>query len=312
MRLAKSSAVVSGLLDTLPSGSRFLIIRLRSLGDCVLTTPAIHLLKQARPDLKVGVVVEDRFRGIYEGNPEIDELMEPSISRVASFRARLCLNLHGGSRSTVLTAFSRASVRAGFGHYRNQWMYNVRIPRAQEVLAVNCTVHTAEHAASAMFFLGVPTTDIPRAQLFATPAPNSLPYAVIHPMAATPEKTWPASRFLSVAAHLQSACGLEPVFIAGPGEDVSAFAAHRCVHGATLAEVKSLLAGASMFVGNDSGPAHMAAAFGLPVVVLFGNSDPVVWAPWKTASEKLVGRDSIQDISTDQAIQALERLRVST
>ena len=49
--------------------------------------------------------------------------------------------------------------------------------------------------------------------------------------------------------------------------------------GAPLAEVKSLLAGASLFVGNDSGPAHMAAAFGVPVVVIFGSSDPASGRP---------------------------------
>jgi ADP-heptose:LPS heptosyltransferase len=257
--------------------------------------------------LKVGVVVEDRFRGVYEGNPEIDELMEPSFSKVAGFRARLCLNLHGGTRSVLLTASSLAPMRAGFSHYRHTWAYNIRIPRAQEILGIERTVHTAEHVASAVFFLGVPRSEITRAQLFAEPAKSSRPYAVIHPMAATPEKTWPAERFLEVARH----CKLEPVFIAGPGEDLSAFAAHRCVQGASLNEVKSLLAGASLFVGNDSGPAHMAAAFGLPVVVLFGSSDPIVWAPWKTASEKLVGHSGIQDISTNEVVAALDRLRVS-
>ena len=52
--------------------------------------------------------------------------------------------------------------------------------------------------------------------------------------------------------------------------------------------------GASLFVGNDSGPAHMAAAFGVPVVVLFGPSDPVTWAPWRTINQVVVNKTDIE------------------
>ena len=56
------------LLDRLPSGSRIAVIRLRSLGDCVLTTPALFLLKRHRPDLKISVIVEPRFAEIWGRN----------------------------------------------------------------------------------------------------------------------------------------------------------------------------------------------------------------------------------------------------
>ena len=71
------------------------------------------------------------------------------------------------------------------------------------------------------------------------------------------------------------------------------------------------MAGASLFVGNDSGPAHMAAAFGLPVLVLFGSSDPLVWAPWRTVSQVIVARDSIETVPVEEVLGALERLRVA-
>ena len=69
-------------LDRLARGSRVLLIRLRSLGDCVLTTPAIHLLKSFRPDLEIGVVVEERFRygeppGIHVAFLRVYRLSEP-------------------------------------------------------------------------------------------------------------------------------------------------------------------------------------------------------------------------------------------
>ena len=65
-----------------------------------------------------------------------------------------------------------------------------------------------------------------------------------------------------------------------------------------------------MFIGNDSGPAHMAAAFGLPVVVLYGSSDPEIWAPWRTHGAALHHPDGIAAIPLEQALAALARLQV--
>lgn len=294
------------MLDRLPPGSAVAVLRLRSLGDCVLTTPALDLLRRARPDLQVAVVVEDRFRAIFDG---VAPTLPPDLSALRGFRPRLCLNLHGGTRSAVLTALSGAPWRAGFGHFRHRFAYNVRIPRAQQILGVERKVHTAEHLASAVFYLGAPIQEIPRAKLIAAaPATAPRPTAVIHPVAATAEKTWPAGGFLEVAACLLRS-GVEPVFIGAAQDDLGAFSRYRVVQGASLMEIKNLLAGASLFVGNDSGPAHMAAAFGLPVIVLFGSSDPEIWGPWRTQSE-VIAAPPIAAIDAARVIEALSRLRV--
>src|SRR5436190_827435 len=186
------------VLERLQPGARIAVIRLRSLGDCVLTTPALHLLKSARPDLNVAVVVEKALAPVFEGNPDVDRILSPGTADIARWRPELVLNLHGGTRSAQLTLAARARLRAGFGHFRFSAIYNIRIPRAQEVLGVERKVHTAEHLASAMFYLGVPRQDIPRARLFAPVEQVSrpvLPQAVIHPMASAPDKTWPAENF---------------------------------------------------------------------------------------------------------------------
>jgi ADP-heptose:LPS heptosyltransferase len=303
------------VLERLEPSARVAIVRLRSLGDCVLTTPGISLLKQARPDLQIAVVVEPAFAPVFEGNPDIDRILPPSAREVSLWRPQFTLNLHGGGTSAWLTLASRAQFRAGFGHFRFRPIYNLRIPRAQEILGaergIERTVHTAEHVASAMFFLGVPHCHIPRARLFAATRPRPRPYAVLHPMASAPDKTWAAANFLAVAARLQEQLGLEPVFIAGPSEDATAFARYTTVAGASLDEVKSLLAGASLFIGNDSGPAHMAAAFGLPMVVLFGSSNPDIWRPWRTESVVLTSPRGIHSIGVTEVGQAVERLLVS-
>src|SRR5207249_7622975 len=131
---------------------------------------------------------------------------------------------------------------------------------------------------------------VPRAKL--PPYPDGPPaqakenIAVLHPAATARNKTWPAANFLSVADHLKG-LGVEPVFIGGSDDDLSRFKAHRTIAGAPLKEIQKLIASAALFVGNDSGPAHIAAAFGVPVVVVFGASDPAIWGPWRTSGEAI-------------------------
>ena len=301
-------------LDRLDSGSRVAVIRLRSLGDCVLSTPAIHLLKQARPDLGIAVVAEDRYAAVFENHPDVGRVLPPRASAIRDFGPALCLNLHGGTRSARLTLLSGARFRAGFDTFRPGWIYNTPIPTAQEVLGIARRVHTAEHMAAAMFYLGAPITEVPRARIASTPGRSAwapeVPYAVIHPLAATPGKTWPAACFVELARYIEKALGLQPVFIGGPGEDLAPFAQWPAIAGAPLGEIARLLRDAAFFAGNDSGPAHVAAAFGVPQVVFFGPSDSAVWAPWQTPAGLLKADGPINWISVDQAIRAVELLRV--
>jgi heptosyltransferase III len=298
---------VQSVLAELPEAARVAAIRLRSLGDCVLTTPALGLLKQFRPGWRIAIVVEDRFRGIFESNPDVEAILPPSLAALRRFAPDLAVNFHGGTRSALLTALCGARWRAGFAHYRFPAAYNLRIPRAQQILGVERKVHTAEHLASAMFYLGVPQAEIPRASIGPALPPAHPPAAVIHAVAAAPDKTWKPEGFLAVARYLSQA-GMEPVFIGAAADDLSPFSAYRVVRGASLSEIRRLLAGASLFVGNDSGPAHMAAACGVPVAVVFGSSDPEIWGPWRTRSEVITAPGGIQNVTAERVMAAVERL----
>ncbi len=261
------------------------------------------------------MVVEDRFRAVFESSPDVDDILPPAARAIAKWHPQMALNFHGGTRSMWLTARSGAEIRAGFAHHAYSFLYNAKIPRAQEILGPEILggdrrVHTAEHIASAMFWMGVPRTEIPRARLHAGPTPLAGAYAVLHPFASEPDKTWPAERFIAVAEHLRDKAGLEPVFLAGPADDPVAFASFRVIRNAPLAQVKNVMAGAQLFIGNDSGPAHIAAAFGVPVVVLFGSSDPVNWAPWRTEGHVLTNPGAIGGITIGEVIAAAEALRV--
>jgi ADP-heptose:LPS heptosyltransferase len=207
-----------------------------------------------------------------------------------------------------MTALSGAKWRAGFANHNTTLAYNIKIPRAQKILGVQRTVHTAEHMASAFIALGVPVQDVPRAQLFTAEQPVTARYAVIHPFASAPDKQWRADRFCEVARYLDL-WNIKPVFLAGPKDNVAPFKAHQIVQG-SLHAAKALLSKAAVFVGNDSGPAHVAAAFGVPSVVLFGPSNHAIWGPWQTESEIVVAPDGLKEVSVSRVIAALERLRM--
>ena len=302
----------AALLPSLPSGARILVIRLRSIGDIVLMTPALRLLKDWRPDLRISVVVESRFRELLEGNPDVEEVLGPGehkskvLSRLRAFgelrrrKFSLCVNLHGGPTSTVLTTACGARWKAGFEHFRTRSIYHFLIPDARTILG-QPTVHTAEHQASAFFRLGLPRKEIPAARLFVSqdneawwqakraslgPAANQ-EYAVIHPAALYATKQWAPENFARLGSYLEHQAGLLPVYSCGAGESWVLEAVERACEapirrlaGASLGQFAAALAGARLFVGNDSGPAHMAAALGRPSVVIFGSSSSPIWGPW--------------------------------
>lgn len=300
------------LLDELPPGARVLLIRLRSLGDCVLTTPAIALLHAHRPDLRIAVMVEDRFAAIFDNNPAVSEILPPSASLAFRFRPALSINLHGGPQSARLTLASLARRRAAYSHFRTRIAYNITIPRAQDILGQERTVHTAEHVASAMFFLGVPQSEIPRASLFLsgrTPLKSKL--AIVHPFASAPSKAWPAEKFAALCRWLRSERGYEVAVVGASTDDFKPFTEFLTLKGANLETIKRSLASAALFAGNDSGPAHMAAAFGLPVTVLYGTSDPVIWAPWRTRSEIVTAPESLAAVPFETVRDAVARLERS-
>jgi ADP-heptose:LPS heptosyltransferase len=304
----------SSLLPELPGGARILIVRLRSIGDIILLTPTLRLLKAWRPDLRVSVMVEARFRELLQGNPAVEEILTPGegsgarkllarLAVVRSLRRRrfsLCVNLHGGPTSRFLARWSGVPWRVGFAHYRGASLYNVLVPDARTILN-QPSLHTAEHQAAAFFYLGLPPQEIPRAEVFCGlaqaewwrrvcarlgVAPGQ-PYAIIQPTASYKTKEWSAEGFARVGEHLEKRAGVTPVYSCGPGEtavleavEKSRGAPVRRLDGLSLAQFAAALAEARIFVGNDSGPAHLAAALGRPVVVIFGSSSSPIWGPW--------------------------------
>jgi ADP-heptose:LPS heptosyltransferase len=304
----------ASLLPDLPAGARILILRLRSIGDIILLTPTLRLLKEWRSDLRISVMVESRFRDLLQGNPAVEEILIPGkgagvrhlLSRLAVIRElrsrgfSLCVNLHGGPTSRLFARWSAARWRVGFAHYRGASLYNILVPDARTILNQS-SVHTAEHQAAAFFYLGLPRKEIPRAQIFTGAAQaewwaakraslgiaSVQPYAIVHPTASYKTKEWAPEGFAQLGEYLERKARLTPIYSCGPGEspvlnavEKASGARLRRLEGVSLAQFAAALAGARLFVGNDSGPAHMAAALARPVVVIFGSSSSPIWGPW--------------------------------
>ena len=310
--MSPRAAVPESVLPSLPPGARILIIRLRSIGDIILLTPALSLLKEWRPDLHVTVMVEGRFRELLENNPHVDAILEMNRTsglaqlgaRVATIRHirrgdyALCMNLHGGPTSATITSWSGARWKAAFGHFRRKKVYDFLVPDPRTILEKEM-IHTAEHQASAFYHLGLPRKEIPAAQIHLTDADRDWwmrkraslgltgkPYVVIHPTALFDTKQWAPEHFAALGTRLEKRFAI--VYSCGPGESHVLDAVEKAageklsrLEGTGLRHFAAALAGARLFIGNDSGPAHMAAAVGIPGVVIFSSSSSTIWAPWR-------------------------------
>jgi heptosyltransferase-2 len=141
-----------------------------------------------------------------------------------------------------------------------------------------------------------------RAVLTSAGVEAGTPFCVLNPGANNPAKRWASDRFGGLADHLARQHGLRILINTGPGEkEVARAVAEACSdhapvvladHGQTLAALKAILARARLLVTNDTGPRHLAAAFGTPTVALFGPTDP----RWTTLPERNPGSDPPREI----------------
>ena len=284
------------------------------MGDTVLLTPSLRLLHEWRPDLRLSVLVERPWNELLEGNPAIHSVVTlesklGTIWRVRRQQFDAVVNLHGGPTSAWLTRLSGARLRAGFAHFRSGAGYTHAVPSAQQVLGRSGPVHTAEHIASCFFWLGVPPAPVPAAKVYPSEASRERVtarlrgfgispgdgYAVVHPTALYDTKQWKGAGFAEVSEYLEEQHGLRSVFTCAETEVRSLDAIERHASrpllraaGWPVRDLSALVAGARVFVGNDSGPAHVAAACGIPVVVIFGSSHAALWGPWKAIDSAVV------------------------
>ena len=328
----------SSLLPNLPRGAEILLVRLRSLGDIVLETPAIAALHDWRPDLRIWALVEERFAAALEGNPSVAGMIfsRGIAETTAALRRRrlpIVFNQHGGPRSALLTAACGAKARVGWKGFQYSFVYNVQVPDACEFYATPI-VHTVEHRLSQLYWTGLPRGPIPQARVFPQPeaaqrarqmlaqsgvdAAGRRPYAVMQPESRLDTMRWPSEKFVEIARWLREKHGILSIMnIAGAGpvaseirRTIGEFAVVPPPFG--LPELIALISGASLFVGNDSGPVHIAAALGTPSVVIYGPTNPDQWHPWQSEHRLVTTGAEFRAIRGDKSIAVKEPRTVAS
>jgi heptosyltransferase III len=155
-----------------------------------------------------------------------------------------------------------------------------------------CSEHATDFFASVA---GLPTGMKPSIR---TNEPKLRDGIVIQPFSGGKLKNWPLERFQQLAVRLP----LPAEWLCGPEEELPG--AHRFEDLRSLAE---WIRGARLYIGNDSGISHLAAATGVPTIALFGATDPTVWAP-RGACVKLVQASSMQAIQVDDVVKTANLL----
>ena len=287
---------------------RVLIVRLRSIGDTVLTTPALLALKRFLPQARVDILLEDWVAPVLDGLPHVDNVIRLE-RKSTSARARVArqlrankydvvYNLHGGTTATLLTRATGATHRVGYQTYQYARLHNHLSPASSSLWGQEKT-HSVEQQLALLGWTGVPVSDRPPTELALTAEAlatidthlqnaglTAAPIAVIHPAAAFATKQWAADKFGRVAEDLRNR-GLAVIAITTANEkpiidemNRNAAAPVTALTDLSLPEITALLARARVFIGNDSGIAHMAAAVKTPSVVIFGSSNTAHWRPW--------------------------------
>ena len=318
------------------SVGRVLVVRLRSIGDTVLATPALFALRRFLPNARLDILLEDWVAPVLDGFDGVDHIVTIEGAS-AGERARVArqlraaqydvvYNLHGGTTATFLTRASSARHRVGFAHYQYSRLHNHLAPTALELWG-RPKLHSVEQQLALLGWTGVPVSDCPPTRLAVTdkalanvshklrearnpkinrPLPQAVltgfglahddfePFALMHPTAAFETKRWATDKFARVAEELGGR-GLKTIAIAATREarvidDLikESRTGVLGLAGLSLPEITALASKARLFVGNDSGMAHIAAAAGAPLVVIFGSSNVTHWRPWTSQPYEVV------------------------
>jgi heptosyltransferase I len=313
-----------------------LVVRLGALGDIVHTVPAVAAITGAVPGARVDWLVERKHRPVLDLFDLDVRPIEIEGGSVGAFlgamrglranRYDVALDFQGLLKSAILARGSGAPRVVGFSRDA------LREPLAARFYTEDVTPAAGRHVIAKNLALvravGVESDEI-RAPLKRSSGEHSSERRIVlNPGAGWPNKQWPPDRFAAVAAGLRASRNLRSVVTWGPGEESLARAVVDASHGAaelapatTVAQLMTMLARAALVVSGDTGPIHLAAAAGTPIVGLYGPTDPARNGPW-SVSDLTVSRFSdcvchhkrrchratrcLDDITVDEVIAAAE------
>ena len=279
-----------------------------------MTTPAVAAIKRALPRASLTYVIEEPFRALVEGNPDIDRVIAIPAKQGAADFVRFVrglrretydavIDFHGGPRASRIAWLSRGKFKVGYRLKYKGWIYDARVPRT----AAGAPIHSVENHLNLVRALGI-TVEEPGPPLYVPEAKaaekkrvekiwreNKLGGAkviVLHVGAGNEFRDWGEENLAALAGRLAAAPGVR-VVLAGAERDraraeriagtiprsaspIVWLAGHL-----NLTELREVIARAALFIGPDSGPMHLAASTRTPIVALFGPTLPAHFAPWR-------------------------------
>ena len=275
---------------------RVLLIRLSSLGDILLMTPLLNLLRSTCPQAQIDVLIKAEYRDLLRAHPAITRLLpldsrQPllyTLRRLRANRYDLALDLHCTPRSQLLLQMLRA---------HRKLTYNKRVLRRALLVRLGWNTLGSMTPVPELYaaplrrlglkgHLGPPTMHLDPGSTQAMeahiarclPEAFNRPLLALAPGARWPTKRWPVERFAAMAQELAQERGAAVVILGGPDE--AQLASALCdsldvpvINGAatlSLMHSAALLSRCRLLVSNDSGLMHMATALQVPVVAIFG------------------------------------------
>lgn len=307
--------------------TRILVVMPSWVGDAVMATPALRLIRSAFPGAFIGAMVRPGIDALLSGSVFIDEMhvehvtgvMGPkrSAGKIRGRRYDVAVLLTNSFSTALVARLAGIPRRVGYDRDGRGLLLTDRLPvkRRKEVPPFDRSVtnpsawapvaacayywglgarllemcgHAAPEA-SAMGAMELSTTEADEAAAAGVLGRAGVGmderFAVLNPGGNNAAKRWPAERFALVAEYLWREHGLRSLVNGSPGEaelargivagcSAEARAVSLADCGVTLSSLKGIVRRAKVMVTNDTGPRHIAAAFGVPVVSLFGPTDP--------------------------------------
>ncbi len=277
---------------------KILIIRFSSLGDIVLTTPVIKAAKLKFPQAEVFFLTKSKFVALLENNPYLSGIIELEDGSLAGFLSTLrqirksnfdvVIDLHSNLRSICLRNLSgsRRWIR-----YNKRWWARFLLVYFKKVEV--SPLHTVESYLNCLKKLGIPTAEkMPQLYLdvegrefsdhfLKEVLPEEILVGVV-PGARWESKRWGEENFAGTIRIINGRIKVRFLLIGGK-EDEELIGRLKCLIGhvsiveavgLSLPEISALISKCRIVLTNDSGPMHMAAALGVPVVAIFGPTHP--------------------------------------
>ncbi len=280
-----------------------------------MATPSLIALKRFLPNAQIDILLEDWVAPVLDGFDAVNNVL--TVGKTANDRLKVArklrrnkydvaFNLHGGTTATFLIRASGAPHRVGYSYYQYSFLYNHLLSSPTDFWQQEKT-HSAEQQLALPGFVGVPVSDKPKSRLVVTLQEaedmdlflhiygiDDEQIALIHPAAAFDTKRWSTENFAKVIDFLATR-NIFSIVVTTPKEENLIGEINQktstIFHGftnLTLPEIKALASRARIFIGNDSGIAHIAAAVETPSVVIFGSSNRTHWRPWTNAPNEIV------------------------